>query len=161
MLQNLSSSHFQMSDNGCRTVNRAGRLSLLTLAATETKLESLRLLSRVKSRAESNNNLSVRLAHLSHCFTCDRWTGSHLSLTPDRRPLTPSGPQRHPPWGTFHAWETHCATDQCAVITHHQRSSQLWTEPSWRSAGILIRTCSEPYLTFDLTQTRTHYLARD
>lgn len=155
----MSSSHVQMG--GCWTVNRAGRLSLLTLAGIEIKLESLRLLSEVKSWAVSNNNFPVRLAHLSYCFTCDRWTTSHFSLTPDPWPLTPSGPLRCSPWGTFHAWETHCATDQCAMITYHQRSPQLWTEPSWWSIGILIRTCSEAYLTFDLTQTRTHYLARD
>lgn len=134
--------------------------SLLALATIGTKLEPLRLLSRVKSWAESSNNLSVRLVHLSHSFTCDRCTAFHLSLNPDRWPLTPSGLLQPSPWGKFHAWETHCATCQCAMITHHQRSSQLWGEASWQRAGILIRTCTKPYLTFDLPQTKTHYLAK-
>lgn len=62
-------------------------IGVTVLAAIETKLESLRLLSRVKSWVESNNNLSLRLVHLSHCFTWpgpDRWTAFHLSLIPDR-----------------------------------------------------------------------------
>ena len=124
-------------------------------------MESLRLLSRVKSWAESNNSLSVRLAHLSHCFNCDRWSVSHLLLTPDRWSLTPSGALQHSSCSEFHAWETYCATGQCAMITHCQRSSQLWTEPTWQKLGILIRTWTKSYLTFDLKQTRTHYLVRD
>lgn len=80
----LSSSHIEISDNGCWTVNGGVGcvLGVSVLAAIETKLESLRLLSRVKSWAESNNSLSLRLVHLSHGFTCDRWTAFHVSLIP-------------------------------------------------------------------------------
>lgn len=111
----------------CWAVNiQVGCLHAITIGSHCNKAGSLRLLSRVKSWAESSNNLSVRLVHLSHCFTCDCWTAFQLSLTTDRWPLTPSEPLQR----KFHAWETHCATCQCAMITQPLAVFPAFTEPS-------------------------------
>lgn len=72
-------------------------LAVTVLAAAETKLQSLRLLSRVKSWAESNNNLSLRLVHLSHCFTWP-WPLDCLSPFINPRPLTSDSFGAAPVW---------------------------------------------------------------
>ena len=146
--------------HGCWTGSLISFLQL-TMAATETKLETLRLLSRVRSQSESNNSLLLRLAHPSHCFTCDHWTVSHLSLTLDSWPMTPAELPQHSSWGKFHAWGAHCVTGQCAITTHRQRSFYFWANSSRWNVGILTTCSTKSFLAFDINRARTHYLAQD